>query len=93
MYKQKEIIFLFFLLYNNHVTNSIFQSGKEYIYSYNALSSSGVLLPSGASSSWGFNGTLKIQAEENIATMQVHFTIDTQSKINHIKKNIFKNII
>lgn len=85
MYKPKEIIFLFFLLYNNHVTNSIFQSGKEYIYSYNALSSSGVLLPSGASSTWGFNGKLKIQAEKNIAIMQVYFTIDTQS---NIKKNI-----
>ena len=74
MHKLKEIIFLFFLFSNNHVTNSIFQSGKEYVYSYNALSSSGVLLPSGASSSWGFNGKLKIQAEQDIAIMQVHFT-------------------
>ncbi|XP_043523814.1 uncharacterized protein LOC122535938 isoform X2 [Frieseomelitta varia] len=71
MHKLKEIIFLFFLFCNSHVTNSIFQSGKEYVYSYNALSSSGVLLPSGASSSWGFNGKLKIQAEQDIATMQL----------------------
>ncbi|XP_076475209.1 vitellogenin-4 isoform X2 [Bombus vancouverensis nearcticus] len=71
MHKLKNIIFLFFLFCNNHVTNGIFQPGKEYIYSYNALSSSGVLLPSGASSSWGFNGKLKIQAEQNVATMQL----------------------
>ncbi|CAL7948266.1 unnamed protein product [Xylocopa violacea] len=71
MHKLTKIIFLLFLFCNNHVANSIFQSGKEYIYSYSTLSSSGVLLPSGASSSWGFNGILKIQAEENIATVQL----------------------
>lgn len=76
MHKLKDIIFLFFLFCNSHVTNGIFQPGKEYIYSYNALSSSGVLLPSGASSSWGFSGKLKIQAEQNVATMQVNFITD-----------------
>lgn len=51
----------------------MFQSGKEFRYSYSALSSSGVLLPSAASSSWGFRGELIIQAEENVATMKVYF--------------------
>ncbi|KOC70286.1 Vitellogenin-6, partial [Habropoda laboriosa] len=71
MHKLQKITFLLFLFCNNLVASSIFQSGKEYVYSYNALSSSGVLLPSGASSSWGFNGKLVIQTEQNVATMQL----------------------
>ncbi|KZC04099.1 Vitellogenin-3 [Dufourea novaeangliae] len=62
---------VFLLLCNNNVAYGLFQPGKEYTYSYNALSSSGVLLPSEAASSWGFHGKLVIQAEENVATMQL----------------------
>ncbi|CAK9803774.1 vit-6 [Anthophora quadrimaculata] len=38
---------------------------------HHEIHSSGVLLPSDASSSWGFNGKLIIQTQENIATMQL----------------------
>ncbi|XP_017765465.1 PREDICTED: uncharacterized protein LOC108554635 [Eufriesea mexicana] len=96
MQKLNKIIFLLFLFCNNHVTNSMFQSGKEYVYSYDALSSSGVLLPSGASSSWGFNGKLRIQAEQNIATMQLESLkmiiwngkIDEQGEIQDIPEDV-----
>ncbi|XP_043259379.1 uncharacterized protein LOC122401364 [Colletes gigas] len=64
-------VFLFLLLCNNSTAYNIFESEKEYTYSYNALSSSGVLLPSGASSSWGFHGKLVIQANENVVVMQL----------------------
>ncbi|XP_076676903.1 vitellogenin-5 isoform X2 [Andrena cerasifolii] len=67
----ENIVFIFLLLCSNNVAHSIFQSGKEYVYSYNAVSSSGVLLPSAASSSWGFHGKLIIQTEENVATLQL----------------------
>lgn len=70
----ENIVFIFLLLCGDNVAHSIFQSGKEYVYSYNALSSSGVLLPSVASSSWGFHGKLIIQTEQNVATLQVHIT-------------------
>nr|XP_031847046.1 uncharacterized protein LOC116433275 isoform X1 [Nomia melanderi] len=63
--------FVLFVLFNNNVAYTLFQSGREYTYSYKALSSSGVLLPSHASSSWGFHGKLVIQAEKNVATMQL----------------------
>lgn len=63
------------LFCNNCVAYSVFQSGKEYVYSYSALSSSGVLLPATASSSWGFHGKLIIQTEQDVATMQVYFII------------------
>ncbi|XP_076394577.1 vitellogenin isoform X2 [Megachile rotundata] len=71
MYKLGRIVLVFLLFCNNHVTYSVFQSGKEYVYSYSALSSSGVLLPSTASSSWGFHGKLLIQMEQNVSTMQL----------------------
>ncbi|XP_017876855.1 uncharacterized protein LOC108623080 isoform X1 [Ceratina calcarata] len=66
-----KIVLLFLFFCNVHIANSIFQSGKEYVYSYDAFSSSGVLLPSRASSSWGFNGKLKVQSEQNVVTMQL----------------------
>lgn len=74
MYRFGKSVFIFLLLCNNFTVYSIFESRKEYTYSYNALSSSGVLLPSGASSSWGFHGKLVIQAEQNAVVMQVLFT-------------------
>ena len=52
-------------------SESLFMKGKEYIYSYEAISNTGVLLPSRASSSWGFEGILSIRAEENSTFMQV----------------------
>ncbi|XP_053999528.1 vitellogenin-3 isoform X1 [Hylaeus anthracinus] len=64
-------VFIFLLLCNSYNACSIFESGKEYTYSYNALSSTGVLLPSSASSSWGFHGKLVIQAEQNVVLMQL----------------------
>ncbi|XP_076235711.1 uncharacterized protein LOC143180071 [Calliopsis andreniformis] len=71
IYKLAKIVLVCFLLNNNNVAHCIFQSGKEYTYSYSALSSTGVLLPSGASSSWGFHGKLVIQAEQNVTTMKL----------------------
>ncbi|XP_076650819.1 vitellogenin-5 isoform X2 [Halictus rubicundus] len=71
IHKLGGVIFVLLLLYNNNVVYTLFQSGKEYTYSYTALSSSGVLLPNQASSSWGFHGKFVIQAEQNIATMQL----------------------
>ncbi|XP_076176627.1 uncharacterized protein LOC143151413 isoform X2 [Ptiloglossa arizonensis] len=71
MYRFGKSVFIFLLLCNNFTVYSIFESRKEYTYSYNALSSSGVLLPSGASSSWGFHGKLVIQAEQNAVVMQL----------------------
>ncbi|XP_034189310.1 uncharacterized protein LOC117608379 isoform X1 [Osmia lignaria lignaria] len=71
MHKLGSTIFVLLLFCNNCVAYSVFQSGKEYVYSYSALSSSGVLLPATASSSWGFHGKLIIQTEQDVATMQL----------------------
>ncbi|XP_014475055.1 PREDICTED: uncharacterized protein LOC106744646 [Dinoponera quadriceps] len=64
---------LFVLLLSNteHVAQSLFRSGKEYVYSYNAMSSTGVLVPSNAAASWSLNGKLVIQAEDNFVTVQL----------------------
>ncbi|KAK2579022.1 hypothetical protein KPH14_002816 [Odynerus spinipes] len=64
-------LFLVFFLFSTKPICGLFTSGKEYTYLYNATSSSGVLLPSGAASSWGLNGILVIQAKENTAIMQL----------------------
>ncbi|KAI4483442.1 hypothetical protein M0802_013384 [Mischocyttarus mexicanus] len=56
--------------HNIQTIHGLFTPGKEYRYLYNATSSSGVLLPSGAASSWGLNGILVIQGKENSAVMQ-----------------------
>lgn len=64
------ILFIFLLLNSGHV-QSLFRSGKEYVYSYNAVSSTGVLVPSNAAASWSLNGKLIIQAEDNFVIVQV----------------------
>ncbi|XP_014616793.1 PREDICTED: uncharacterized protein LOC106793973 [Polistes canadensis] len=64
-------IFVFILLCSIQQIQGLFTPEKEYRYLYNATSSSGVLLPSGAASSWGLNGILVIQAKENAAVMQL----------------------
>lgn len=69
----KRTLFIFFLLSTENVAQSLFRSGKEYVYSYNATSSTGVLVPSNAATSWNLNGKLVIQAEDNYITIQVFF--------------------
>lgn len=64
-------LFIFLLLSNGNVAQSLFRSGKEYIYFYNATSSTGVLVPSNAASSWNLNGKIVIQAEDDYITVQV----------------------
>lgn len=64
-------LFIFLLLSTENVAQSLFKSGKEYVYSYNATSSTGVLVPSNVASSWNLNGKLVIQAEDNYVTVQV----------------------
>lgn len=64
-------LFIFLLLSTENVAQSLFKSGKEYVYSYNATSSTGVLVPSNAASSWNLNGKFVIQAEDNYVTVQV----------------------
>nr|XP_033331967.1 vitellogenin-4 [Megalopta genalis] len=71
IHKLRGAIFVLLVLCNNNVVYMLFQTGKEYTYSYTALSSSGVLLPNLASSLWGFHGKLLIQSEQNITTMQL----------------------
>jgi len=68
-------LFIFLFLSTENVAQSLFKSGKEYIYSYNATSSTGVLVPSNAASSWNLNGKLVIQAEDDYVTVQVFFLI------------------
>ncbi|XP_043675802.1 vitellogenin-like isoform X2 [Vespula pensylvanica] len=63
-------IFVIILLCSIQPIYGLFTPEKEYRYLYNATSSSGVLLPSSATSSWGLNGILIIQARENVAVMQ-----------------------
>lgn len=65
------ILFIVLLLSTENVAQSLFRSGKEYTYSYNAISSTGVLVPSNAASSWNLNGKLVIQAEDDYVTIQV----------------------
>lgn len=64
---------ILFLITEN-VAQNLFKSGKEYVFSYNAVSSTGVLVPSSAATSWTLNGELVIQAEnDSYVTMQVFF--------------------
>lgn len=71
MQRLGRILFLFLLLSTGHVAQGLFRSGKEYMYSYNAVSSTGVLVPSNAAASWSLSGKIVIQAENNVATVQV----------------------
>lgn len=67
----EKTLFIFLLLSTENIAQSLFRSGKEYVYSYNATSSTGVLVPSNAASSWNLNGKLVIQAKDNYITVQV----------------------
>lgn len=69
----KKILFIFLFLSIENVAQSLFRPGKEYVYSYNATSSTGVLVPSNSATSWNLNGKLVIQAEDNFITIQVFF--------------------
>ncbi|XP_029165191.1 uncharacterized protein LOC114936229 [Nylanderia fulva] len=64
-------LFILLFLSNGNVAQSLFRSGKEYTYSYNATSSTGVLVPYNAASSWNLNGELVIQAEDDFVTIQL----------------------
>lgn len=64
-------LFILLFLSSENVAQSFFYSGMEYEYSYNAISSTGVLVPSNAASSWNLNGKLVIQAENDHVTVQV----------------------
>lgn len=81
-------LFIFLLLSNGNVAQSLFRSGKEYIYSYNATSSTGVLVPSNAASSWSLNGKIVIQVEDDYVTVQV-FKKNHKHTILSILFNIF----
>ncbi|XP_015599682.1 uncharacterized protein LOC107269863 [Cephus cinctus] len=67
-----KILFILALSFYGSVAENIFEPGKEYVYSYNATSNSGVLLPITAASSWGIYGTLVVQVpEEDVVVMQL----------------------
>lgn len=66
----KRILFIFLLLTTGHV-QGLFRSGKEYVYSYNVVSNTGVLVPSDIVASWSLNGKLIVQADDNFVTVQV----------------------
>jgi len=68
---QGRTLFIFLFLSTEIVAQSLFRSGKEYTYSYNAISSTGVLVPSNAASSWNLHGKLVIHAEDDFITIQV----------------------
>ncbi|KAL0100276.1 hypothetical protein PUN28_019574 [Cardiocondyla obscurior] len=67
----EKTLFIFLLLSTENIALSLFRSGKEYVYSYNVTSSTGVLVPSNAASSWNVNGKLIVQAEDNYVTVQL----------------------
>jgi len=69
------MLFILLLLSVGNVAQSLFKSGKEYIYSYDATSNTGVLIPSNAASSWSLNGKLVIQAEADYIIVQVFFKL------------------
>ncbi|KAK0168827.1 hypothetical protein PV327_002594 [Microctonus hyperodae] len=71
MYPDKKILFVILIILCITNANNIFESGKKYTYSYVAESNSGVLLPSRAASSWGFQGQLDIQAFDNVVQLQL----------------------
>ncbi|XP_012522846.1 uncharacterized protein LOC105828849 [Monomorium pharaonis] len=79
------ILFIFLLLSTENVAQSLFRSGKEYIYSYNAESSTGVLVPSNAASSWNLNGKLVIQTEDDYVTIQLQ-SLKTNMHNGNVKK-------
>lgn len=62
------IIYLFLTV---EIAEGIFTPGKEYIFDYEAVSSSGVLVPSKAQSSWGFSGSLIVKAYDDEVLIQV----------------------
>lgn len=72
MHPDKRILFVILITLCITNANNIFESGKKYTYSYVAESNSGVLLPSRAASSWGFQGQLDIQAIDNVVQLQVY---------------------
>lgn len=67
----RRTLFIFLFLSNGNVAQTFFYSGMEYEYAYNAISSTGVIVPSNAASSWSLNGKLVIQAENDCVTVQV----------------------
>lgn len=69
------IAFLYFTSLTSESAEALFRPGKEYVFEYEATSSSGVLVPSKAQSSWGFSGKLVIQVDGDTAWMQVSFLI------------------
>ncbi|XP_050462195.1 uncharacterized protein LOC126857111 [Cataglyphis hispanica] len=79
-------LFIFLLLSNGSVAQSLFRSGKEYIYSYNATSSTGVLVPSNAASSWSLNGKIVIQVEDDYVTVQLQ-SLKTKMWNGNIKES------
>ncbi|XP_032680145.1 uncharacterized protein LOC116848315 [Odontomachus brunneus] len=85
MQRLRKILFLFVLLSTGHVAQGLFRSGKEYMYSYNAVSNTGVLVPSNAAASWSLNGKIVIQAENNIATVQLQ-SLKTSVWNGNVKK-------
>ncbi|XP_011707638.1 PREDICTED: uncharacterized protein LOC105462624 [Wasmannia auropunctata] len=64
-------LFVLLFLSAESIAQNLFKSGKEYTYSYNVTSSTGVLMPSNAASSWYLNGKLVIQAEDDYVTVQL----------------------
>ncbi|XP_043280856.1 uncharacterized protein [Venturia canescens] len=64
-------IFLIYVLCCETTGEYLFKPGKQYLYKYHAETNTGVLLPSKAASSFGFNGELKIQASENSTIFQL----------------------
>ncbi|XP_011162482.2 uncharacterized protein LOC105197692 [Solenopsis invicta] len=81
------ILFIFLLLSTEIVAQSLFRSGKEYIYSYNVTSNTGVLVPSNAASSWNLNGKLIIQAEHDYVTVQLQ-SLKTSMHNGNIKEKV-----
>ncbi|XP_011154887.1 uncharacterized protein LOC105192439 [Harpegnathos saltator] len=84
------LLLVFLLLNAGHVVQGLFRSGKEYVYSYNVVSSTGVLVPSNAAASWSLKGKLVIQAEDNVVTAQLQ-SLKT-SMWNGEAKNMGDNI-
>ncbi|XP_018362191.1 PREDICTED: uncharacterized protein LOC108760632 [Trachymyrmex cornetzi] len=83
-------LLIFFFLSTEIVAQSLFRSGKEYIYSYNATSSTGVLVPSNAASSWNLHGKLIIHAEDDFVTIQLQ-SLKTNMHNGNVKK-VIENI-
>ncbi|XP_011495960.1 PREDICTED: uncharacterized protein LOC105360685 [Ceratosolen solmsi marchali] len=67
--KHQTILGVIFILTSESI-DGFFIPGKEYIFDYEAIASSGVLSPSKAQSVWGFSGLLIVQADQNAVIMQ-----------------------